>query len=131
MAPVGREFGSQDYERLMQEDSLALKSALAELIARSQAAVAAKSQPVDPSELSDALNVQTALREWGCNVDVMVAASVWRSYSHSLRAHGCVEQRRCLRQSWHCFTTAHDISRKRPLEFYGHQMAIIDQSVST
>lgn len=86
MAPVGREFGSPDYERLMQEDSLDLKRALAELISRGQAAVAAKSQPVDLSELSDALNVQAALREWGHEVDVLVAASVWRSYSHSLRA---------------------------------------------
>lgn len=86
MAPVGREFGSTDYERLMQEDSLDLKRALTELISRGQAAVAAKSQPVDPNELSDAHNVQTALREWGHEVDVLVAASVWRSYSHSLRA---------------------------------------------
>lgn len=86
MAPVGREFGSPDYERLMQEDTQELKSALAELISRGEAAVAARSQPVDPSELSDALNVQTALREWGYDVDVLVAASIWRSYSYSLRA---------------------------------------------
>lgn len=75
MAPVGREFGSPDYERLMQEDSLNLKCALAKLISHGQAAVAGRSQPVDPSELSDALNVQTALREWGYDVDVLVAAS--------------------------------------------------------
>lgn len=86
MAPVGREFGNPDYERLMQEDSQDLKRALAELISRGQAAVTVKGQPVDPSELSDALNVQAALRELGHDVDVLVAASVWRLYSHSLRA---------------------------------------------
>lgn len=88
MAPVGREFGSPDYERLMQEDSLDLKRALVELISRGQAAVAAKSQPVDPIELSDALNVQTALREWSYDVEVLVAASIWRSYSHSPGRNG-------------------------------------------
>ena len=86
MAPVGREFGSPDYERLMQEDSLDLRLRLAELISRGQASVTGKSQPVDPSELSDALNIQAALRDWGHEVSAQVAASVWRSYSSSLKA---------------------------------------------
>lgn len=87
MAPVGREFGSPEYERLMQQDELEFKMRLAELVARGQAAVARINQLEEPDELSDALNIQAALRDWGHEVSAQVAASVWRSYSSSLKAN--------------------------------------------
>jgi hypothetical protein len=86
MVPVGREFGSPDYEKLMQQDELEFKSRLFKLVADGQAAVSRMVPPEKSSELSDALNVQAALRQWGHEVDVAVAASVWRSYSNSLSA---------------------------------------------
>lgn len=86
IVPVGHEFGSPDYERLMLQDALDLKTKLAELVERGQATATEMDQTEDPGELSDALNVQAVLRDWGHEVSVQVAASVWRSYSSSVWA---------------------------------------------
>jgi hypothetical protein len=41
---------------------------------------------LEQDEVSDARNVQLALRELGQNVTIEVAASVWRRYSRSMMA---------------------------------------------
>jgi hypothetical protein len=86
MAPVGREFGSPDYERLAQQDALEFRLRLAELVSVARIAAFGQCEPEDPGESSSAQNVQVALREWGQDVSLLVAASVWRSYSNSVRA---------------------------------------------
>lgn len=86
MAPVGREFGSPDYERLAQQDALEFRLRLAELVSVARIAASARCEPEDPDERSSAHKVQVALREWGQDVSLLVAASVWRSYSNSVRA---------------------------------------------
>lgn len=86
MAPVGRELGSPDYERLTQQDELEFRLRLAELVSAGQAAALGQSEPEDPGERSAAQNVQVALRDWGQDVSLLVAAFVWQSYSNSFRA---------------------------------------------
>jgi hypothetical protein len=86
MAPVGREFGSPDYEQLAQQDALEFRLRLAELVSVARIAAFGQSEPEDPGERSSAHNVQVALRECGQNVSLLVAAFVWKSYSNSVRA---------------------------------------------
>lgn len=86
MAPVGREFGSPDYDRLMEQDADELKKNLARLIKQCRDWPGGCKAPSDPSEHSVAVNVQLALRELGQDVSLVVAAAVWRHYSNSLRA---------------------------------------------
>jgi hypothetical protein len=86
MAPVEREFGSPDYERLAQQDALEFRLRLAELVSVARIAAFGQSQPEDPDERSSAHKVQVALREWGQDVSLLVAAFVWKSYSNSVRA---------------------------------------------
>lgn len=86
MAPVGREFGSPDYERLALLDELEFRLRLAELVSVAQTAAFGQSEPEDTGERSAAHNVQIALREWGQDVSLLVAAFVWKSYSNSVRA---------------------------------------------
>jgi hypothetical protein len=84
MAPVGREFGSPDFDRLMDEDAKKFASDLALWIQQCSASNAALH--LDEDEVSDALNVQLALRELGQEVTIDAAASVWKHYSQSLMA---------------------------------------------
>ena len=84
MAPVGREFGSPDYERLVEEDALDLRANLASLIEKCSGA--ADGSQLDASEIADATNVQKALRELGQKVSIAIAGAVWRHYSQSLLA---------------------------------------------
>ncbi len=84
MVPVGREFGSPDYDRLNAEDAVKFSADLARWIRKSSEA--AGDLKLDDDERSDALNVQLALRELGQEVSVEVAASVWKHYSQSLAA---------------------------------------------
>lgn len=86
IVPVGREFGSPDYEILMQQDVEKFRINLTALVARGQSAENGKGESEESDEYSDTLNVQAALRELGYEVTVPVAASVWRSYSSSIRA---------------------------------------------
>ena len=85
MAPVGREFGSPDFDRLMDEDVKKFGSDLARWIQQSSASNAALQ--LEEDEVSDARNVQLALRELGQDVTIDVAASVWKHYSQSLMAN--------------------------------------------
>ncbi len=84
MVPVGREFGSPDYEGLAQEDFDVAQANLARLIADCRK----DSAPVRESQdfLCDTINVQMALREMGHEVDLDTAARVWMHYSNSLCA---------------------------------------------
>lgn len=86
MAPVGREFGSPDYNRLTQQDFSDLMSNLSSLVNK------CSDSSVDSNALSDltqrkhAVNVQIALHELGQEVNLAVAAAVWRHHSNSLMA---------------------------------------------
>lgn len=84
LVPVGREFGSPDYERLAQEDFEVAQANLARLIAECSKDL----EPVRESQdfLSDTINVQMALREMGHEVNLDIAARVWMHYSNSLCA---------------------------------------------
>lgn len=85
MAPVGREFGSPDFDRLMDEDAKKFASDLSQWIQQSSALNTALQ--LEEKEISDARNVQLALRELGQDVTIDVAASVWKHYSQSLMAN--------------------------------------------
>lgn len=84
VAPVGREFGSPDYDRLMEEDRKNLASNLASLIemCREPAGVI----ELEKSEYDDAVNVQLAIQELGQEVSVAIAGAVWMHHSKSLMA---------------------------------------------
>ena len=84
--PVGREFGSRDYEKLMAQDRAELQSNLSSLIKVCSDLAAAKTGDVAPEEHRDAVNVQIALQELGQHVSLEVAAEVWRHHSNSLMA---------------------------------------------
>ena len=85
MAPVGREFGNLDFDRLMNEDAQKFASDLSRSIQQSR--VSDVPRQLEKHELSDVLNVQLALRKLGQDVTVNEAASVWKNYSRSLMAH--------------------------------------------
>lgn len=84
MAPVGREFGSPDYERLMKEDADQWQARLANLVAICSAGKEPVLEALEFRE--DTINVQWALKELGYVVDLETAARVWKHYSNSLRA---------------------------------------------
>lgn len=86
MAPVGREFGSPDYERLMEQDRAEFQSNLSSLIKVCSDSAEARAGAVEADERQDAVNVQVALQELGQHVSLEVAAEVWRHYSNSLMA---------------------------------------------
>lgn len=84
MPPVGREFGSPDFDRLNAEDAAKFASDLANWI--QQCSASTGDLQLEDDEWSDAHNVQLALRELGQEVTVEVAASVWEHYSQSMAA---------------------------------------------
>lgn len=86
MAPVGREFGSPDYGRLMEEDAKAFKDNLARLIELCKSNDSARECKATDDELTDILNIQAALSELGQDVSAGLAAAVWTHYSASLAA---------------------------------------------
>lgn len=86
MAPVGREFGSPDYDRLMQQDHNDFMSNLSSLVNECRNSCKDSEDPSDPDEIKDAVNVQIALHELGHDVSLAVAAAVWRHHSSSLMA---------------------------------------------
>ncbi len=86
MAPVGREFGSPDYERLMEIDRAMFQSNLSNLLKECNELAEARSSDVAPDEQQAALNVQVALKEFGQVVSLEVAAEVWRHHSNSMAA---------------------------------------------
>jgi hypothetical protein len=81
MAPVGREFGSPDYDRLMQQDHNDFMSNLSCLVDECRNSCKDSEDPSDPDELRDAVDVQIALQEYGHDVSLAVAAVVWRHHS--------------------------------------------------
>lgn len=81
--PVGREFGSPDYEKLMEQDMKEFQSNLSNLIKVCSDLAAAKTGDVYAEERQDAVNVQMALKELGQPVCLEVAAEVWRHHSNS------------------------------------------------
>ena len=85
-APVGREFGSPDYEKLMEQDMKEFQSNLSNLIKVCSDLADAKPGDVAPEERQVAANVQIALQELGQPVSLEVAAEVWRHHSNSLMA---------------------------------------------
>lgn len=86
MVPVGREFGSPDYDRLMQQDHDDFMSNLSSLIAECSDSRVDSRAPSDTTQRKHAVNVQIALHELGQDVSVAVAAAVWRHHSNSLMA---------------------------------------------
>jgi hypothetical protein len=86
MAPVGREFGSPDFERLMEEDAKAFEANLSSLVEECKLSETAKEYRVSDDELTTTLNVQAALLELGQDVSAPLAATVWKHYSASLTA---------------------------------------------
>lgn len=86
MAPVGREFGSPDYERLMEQDRAEFQSNLSSLIKVCSDLAEARTGDVAADERQDAVNVQIALQDLGQHVSLEVAAEVWTHYSNSLMA---------------------------------------------
>jgi hypothetical protein len=84
MVPIGREFGSPDFERLLEEDAKKFASDLTRWIQQSSALYSGLH--LEEAETSDARNVQLALYELGQDVTLNVAASVWKHYSQSIMA---------------------------------------------
>jgi len=84
MVPVGRELGSPDFDRLMDEDAKKFATDFAQWIRHSHQNCGAPS--LDPELSADALNIQIALRQLGQEVTLEVAAAVWKNYSTSLSA---------------------------------------------
>ena len=84
--PIGHEFGSPDYERLMEQDYLDVQTKVAEMVARCTAACLDNIDGFDANELSDAENVRVALQDLGHDVSLKVATTVWKEYSGALRA---------------------------------------------
>jgi hypothetical protein len=84
--PVGREFGSPDYEKLMEQDRKEFQSNLSNLIKVCRDLADAKTGDVAPEERQVAVNVQIALQEFGQPVSLEVAAEVWRHHSNSMMA---------------------------------------------
>ena len=84
MLPIGREFGSPDFDRLMDEDAKKFAIDLAQWIQHSHQDCEA---PILDSELiTEALNIQIAFRRLGQEVTLEVAVAVWKIYSKSLSA---------------------------------------------
>ncbi len=84
LAPVGREFGSPDYDRLMQQDFERMTDTLARLVSNCSKETG---QVPEASEFVEGTsNVKLALWELGHNVDSLIAARVWRHCSNSLLA---------------------------------------------
>lgn len=86
MAPIGREFGSPDYERLIALDQAVFDSNLSSLIKDCSDLAASRTVEIAADRRQDAVNVQTALLELGQPVSLAVAIEVWRHHSNSLAA---------------------------------------------
>ena len=86
MAPVGREFGSPDYERLMEEDAKNIRVNLTRLVSKCRGLYDPEKDPLDRKMRKDAVNVQAVLKELGLDVTVNDAAAVWVRYSNSMCA---------------------------------------------
>ena len=86
MAPIGCEFGSPDYDRLMDQDVQRIKAALNSLVEDGQESVSKGSGYPEVEFRNDAINIQTALRDLGHEVGLPTAEAIWTLYSKSLFA---------------------------------------------
>lgn len=87
MVPVGREFGSPDYERLMEEESGNIQLNLKRLVNKCRGLYGTQEDILaDKKMRKAAANVQAALKELGFDVTIEDAASVWVRHSNSLCA---------------------------------------------
>lgn len=84
MVPICGEWGSPEFDRLMDEDGKKFASDLAQWIRHSHQVCA--DTIVDPELSADALNIQIALRQLGEEVTLDAAAAIWKNYSKSLSA---------------------------------------------
>lgn len=85
--PVGREFGSPDYDRLVAEDAEKFNTDLSAWIKVANYSINSEAIACATQEYSgDIRNIQDALRKLGQEVSSETAASVWIHYSKSLRA---------------------------------------------
>lgn len=86
MPAVGREFGSPDYERLMDQDRATFQLNLSSLIQECREFAQSPVRVLEADEHRDAVNVQIALQELGQHISLEVAAEIWRHHSRSLMA---------------------------------------------
>ena len=86
MPAVGREFGSPDYEKLMEQDRATFQLNLSSLIQECRELAQLPVRVLELDEHRDAVNVQTALQELGQHVSLDITAEVWRHHSRSLMA---------------------------------------------
>lgn len=85
--PVGREFGSPDYDRLMAEDAKCFNRDLLAWIEVANHSTDSEKIAHATQEFSgDIHNIQDALKSLGQEVSIETAASVWIHYSKSLCA---------------------------------------------
>jgi len=85
--PVGREFGSPDYDRLMADDAECFNSDLLAWIKVANHSTNSEKIAYATQEFSrDIHNIQDALKALGQEVSIETAASVWIHYSKSLCA---------------------------------------------
>lgn len=84
MVPIGGEFGSPDYDQLMQEDFMARQAKLSDLVARCRQRSSDSREPTDADERRYAASMQATLRELGHDVSLTVAAAVWEERSNAL-----------------------------------------------
>ena len=86
VVPVGREFGSQDFDRLTAKDQKSFKANLRRLINECKRKYATNNWTFSTEDLLDALVVQSVLGELGQDVNVTLAATFWKIYSDKLAA---------------------------------------------
>ena len=86
VVPVGREFGSPDFDWLTAKDQKSFKANLVRLIDECKTSEATNKWTVSTEDLPDALVVQAVLGELGQDVSVTLAATFWKVYSDKLAA---------------------------------------------
>jgi hypothetical protein len=85
--PVGREFGSADYDRLMAEDAATFNTDMLAWIKDSNDSVNSDELTYATHKFpGDIHNIQEAVRKFGHDVSFETAASVWIQYSKTLYA---------------------------------------------
>jgi len=90
MPPIGREFGSPDYDKLMRQDDSDRRANLVALVTRCTADSVASLEIFDADEMVDVGNVRSALHALGHDVSLEVAATIWLDHSKSLMARWMV-----------------------------------------
>jgi hypothetical protein len=84
--PIGAEFGSPDYERLMRENDQRARAVLKSLVEVGMELVARQSHSPEIEFQNEAINVRLALQGLGQEVDLPVAETIWAHCSKNLFA---------------------------------------------